>query len=86
LAWKIKIVESMQTPSDNPTPFRDAQALGTAIRNRRRALGLRQEEIAMQSGISVPTVSAIENGKPTAQIGLVLQVCKDLGLKLFVEV
>jgi len=40
----------------------------------------------MQSGISVPTVSAIENGKPTAQIGLVLQVCKDLGLKLFVEV
>ena len=35
-------------------------------------------------GVSIPTVSAIENGKATAQIGLVLQICRDLGLRLTV--
>ena len=79
------IVEIMPTPSINPRLIVDAKTLGIVIRERRNALGLRQEDVAMQSGISVPTVSAIENGKSTAQIGLVLQVCKDLGFKLFVE-
>ena len=36
----------------------------------------------MQSGISLPTLGAIENGKDTARIGLVLQLCQDLGLRL----
>ena len=63
---------------DNPA------ALGHAIRERRRALNLRQEDVAAQSGVSIPTVSAIENGKTTAQIGLVLQICRDLGLRLTV--
>ena len=79
------IVEIMPPPSINQRPIVDAQTLGIVIRERRNALGLRQEDVAMQSGISVPTVSAIENGKSTAQIGLVLQVCKDLGLTLCVE-
>lgn len=60
----------------------DPASLGRAIRDRRRALGLRQEDVAAQSGISVPTVGAIEAGKTTARIGLVLQVCRDLGLRL----
>ena len=71
--------------SDSRTlAIEDPAALGLAIRKRRRALGLRQEDVAAQSGVSVPTVSAIENGKPTAQIGLVLQICRDIGLRLTV--
>ncbi len=62
----------LQTPAD----------LGRAIRDRRLALGLTQADVAMQSGVSTPTVSAIENGKETARIGLVLQICRDLGLQL----
>ena len=58
--------------------------LGLAIRDRRVALGLTQAEVAMQSGVSIPTVSAIENGKDTARIGLVLQICRDLGLHVTV--
>lgn len=74
------IVEVMPT---TPTPTIDsAVALGNAIRARRLALNLRQEDVAAQSGVSIPTVSAIENGKPTAQIGLILQICRDLGLHL----
>lgn len=67
------------------TPFRTPADLGHAIRERRIALGLTQAEVAMQSGVSTPTVSAIENGKETARIGLVLQICRDLGLQLTAE-
>ena len=56
--------------------------LGQAIRARRQALGLHQAEAAMQSGVSAATFSAIENGKETARIGLVLQICRDLGLQI----
>lgn len=72
--------------SEASTPtIDDPAALGRAIRERRLALNLRQEDVAAQSGVSIPTVSAIENGKPTAQIGLVLQICRDLGLRLIVS-
>ena len=64
------------------TPITDPASLGRAIRARRLALGLRQSEVAMQSGISLPTLGAIENGKDTARIGVVLQLCQDLGLRL----
>lgn len=59
-----------------------AADLGRMIRARRLELGLQQADVAMQSGVSKPTVSAIENGKETARIGLVLQICNDLGLQL----
>ncbi|WP_166418267.1 helix-turn-helix transcriptional regulator [Cochlodiniinecator piscidefendens] len=64
------------------TKIRDAASLGNAIRERRVALGMLQSDVAMQSGVSVQTVSAIENGKDTARIGIVLQICRDLGLPL----
>lgn len=69
----------------NPAPILTPADLGRAIRARRLALGLQQTEVAMQSGVSTPTVSAIENGKETARIGLVLQICRDLGLELQVR-
>ena len=71
-------------PATSAPTIDDSAALGRAIRERRLALNLRQEDVAAQSGVSIPTVSAIENGKATAQIGLVLQICRDLGLRLTV--
>lgn len=71
-------------PDSQAPTIDDPAALGRAIRQRRLALNLRQEDVAAQSGVSIPTVSAIENGKATAQIGLVLQICRDLGLRFIV--
>ena len=56
--------------------------LGRAIRARRKALGLTQEDVAAQVGVSRITVGAVENGKDTAHVGIVLQICRDLGLHL----
>lgn len=45
-----------------------------------KALKITQEELSLQTGISRPTIRAIERGKETAHVGLVLQLCRDLGL------
>lgn len=75
------IVENLM-PKPKYRNVATAEDLGRAIRDRRKALGISQGELAMQSGVSIPTVSAIENGKETARVGLVLQLCQDLGLRL----
>lgn len=59
--------------------------IGSAIRRRRKALRMTQEDLAMSSGISAATVGAIENGKESARLGLVLQLCRDLGIRLRIE-
>lgn len=69
-----------------PTLVTSPADLGLAIRTRRKALGMTQEQLAMASGISAATVGAIENGKETARLALVLQLCRDLGIRLRAEV
>ena len=61
--------------------LRSPEEMGRAIRARRRALRLSQADLAAQTGLSEPTIGAIERGKPTAQVGLVLLLCRDLGLR-----
>lgn len=68
-----------------PTQIVTVAELGEAIRIRRKELGLLQVDLAMQSGITPATLSAIENGKDNARIGLVMQICRDLGLHLDVK-
>lgn len=72
----------MSVPEQQVKHLVTAEDLGRAIRDRRKVLGMTQADLAMQAGVSTPTVSAIENGKETAQIGLVLQLCEDIGLRL----
>ena len=62
--------------------FTDSASLGQAIRDARKALKFTQEDLALQTGISRATIRAIEHGKETAQVGLVLQLCRDLGMSL----
>ena len=60
----------------------DPASLGQAIRKARKALRITQKELSLQTGISRTTIRAIEHGKQTAHLGLVLQICRDLGLTL----
>lgn len=64
------------------SPVETATDLGRLLRLRRKELGLLQADVAMQSGISPATLSAIENGKETAQIGIVFKLAADLGIKI----
>ena len=59
-------------------------ALARAVRTRRAALGLRQEELAELAGCSDKFVWSLEHDKPTAQLTKVLDVLRVLGLGLAV--
>jgi y4mF family transcriptional regulator len=62
------------------------QQLGAAIRARRRQLNVTQKDLAMTCGTGLRFIIDLEKGKPTCQIGKILQVLQALGLKLQVSI
>lgn len=58
--------------------------LARAVRSRRQALGLRQEEVADLAGCSERFVYSLERGKLTVQLAKTLDVLRVLGLGLAV--
>ena len=50
------------------------------IRQRRKELGLSQEELAKKCGVSRQTVNAIENNKYDPTLTLAFSLAKELGL------
>lgn len=57
-------------------------ALGRIVRETRRALGLTQPKLALSAGVGVRFLVDIERGKPTAQIGKIMQVLAALGIEM----
>ena len=58
------------------------KALGTQIKERRKALKITQQELADLAGISINTVVAAERGQGDPKISTYLAICNVLGLKL----
>ncbi len=63
----------------------NTEDLGRWIRAERKAQGLRQPDLAAAAATSVRFIVEIERGKPTAQIGKVLDVLRQLGIGLSLE-
>ena len=63
-------------------PAAVVQGLGERLRRRRKALGLRQQELADLAEVSVRFVHDVEHGKPTVQLAQLLRVLDALGLRL----
>lgn len=59
--------------------------LGRMLRSKRKELGMTQERAAGLLGVGIRFLSELERGKPTAEIGKVLQVVRRLGLEMCVE-
>ena len=62
--------------------IRTASDLGALIRERRLKLGLDQITLAQNAGTSRKWLIEVENGKPRAEIGLILRTLKALGVTL----
>jgi y4mF family transcriptional regulator len=58
----------------------NARDLGRYVRDRRRAAGLSQQDLATKAIVSRRWLSELESGKPTAEVGLILKVVAALGL------
>lgn len=62
--------------------IRMASEIGQLIREARRRQDMTQSDLARKINATVKWVSHIENGKPTAEIGLVLQALTALGVEM----
>lgn len=54
---------------------------GTLIRSRRKALRMRQDELALATGVGRRFLIDLEAGKPSCQLGRSLLVARALGLQ-----
>jgi y4mF family transcriptional regulator len=63
----------------------DGIELGKRIRERRKELGMSQEEVAFASQVTLRIMSELERGKPTAQYQTVMRVLGALGLNLYLR-
>jgi len=63
----------------------DVAAIGQIIREERKELGLRQDELAAASGVGLRFLVELERGKPTVQMGKVLDVISALGCELQIK-
>jgi len=75
----------MSTNDDMSRPIQDPAALGLALRERRRELGLSQQQLAARIGVSRQWVVDLEGGKERAELGLVLRALRGLDMRVVVE-
>jgi len=59
--------------------------IGNLIRNERKRLGVTQKDVALAAGTGLRFLVELEQGKPTVQLGKVLQVLQALGMELEVK-
>ena len=59
--------------------------IGAMVKQARKAQGLRQDQLAGAIGLGTRFIVELEAGKPTAQIGKVLQVLDGLGFKVHIQ-
>jgi transcriptional regulator with XRE-family HTH domain len=59
-----------------------ALAFGSLIRSRRKEMQMRQDQLALASGVGRRFLIELESGKPSCQLGRSLLVAKALGLNL----
>lgn len=58
------------------------EKMGQYIREKRKKLGVTQKDLALTAGTGVRFIIELESGKPTCQIGKILQVLHVLGIQL----
>ena len=66
--------------SDTETQLLDA--LATALRRRRLALGLSQEEMAAQAGVSMRYISLLESRRHQPSLKTIQKLCSVMGVTM----
>jgi len=66
-------------------PLTSVLEAGIAIRTLRKRAGIRIDDFAMAAGVSKQFMTDLENGKPTVQMGKVLQLLQRMGIKVGLE-
>ena len=67
-------------------PIQTVADLGLALRATRRNSKVRLDDLAAVAGVSKQFVSDVEYGKATVQLGLVLKLLAEQGLRMTLEI
>ena len=59
--------------------------IGSLVKQKRSQLKMTQPQLAVVSGAGVRFISDLENGKPTMQIGRILEILHVLGLDVYIS-
>jgi transcriptional regulator with XRE-family HTH domain len=62
----------------------DLHVFGQIIREKRNAIGLKQEELSLRSGVAIKTIHSIELGKGNPSIKTILRLFTVLSLDLLI--
>jgi transcriptional regulator with XRE-family HTH domain len=62
----------------------DLKVFGQIIREKRNAIGLKQEELSQQSGVAIKTIHSIELGKGNPSLKTILRIFEILALDLLI--
>jgi y4mF family transcriptional regulator len=89
LLWLQAPFEVLEFPIGNMTArsvtITSPADLGAALRDARRARGLRQEDVALAAGVGRRFIVDLESGKSTARLGEALRVASALGVRIVLE-
>ena len=70
----------------NVTTIRSASDIGAIVRALRKRQGIRQADMAGMIGASHVLLRDIERGKETVNLGKVLQLLEELGIRVLLDV
>ena len=62
--------------------IQSTENIGQVVHTVRKKLGVTQRDLALTAGTGLRFIIELEKGKPTCQIGKVLQVLQVLGIQL----
>jgi y4mF family transcriptional regulator len=71
--------------SHEATRIRDGEALGEFVRNRRKELGLTQEELAESANVSRKFLYELEKGKSSLRLDKVIYVLLSLSADIYAK-
>ena len=63
----------------------DISDIGMKVREKRRAKGMTQRDLALWCGVGVRFLSELERGKPTLEISKAIKVLAMLGMDIHIE-
>jgi y4mF family transcriptional regulator len=69
----------------NTTKLRSGEQIGTAIKERRKTLGLTQQDLADALGCSQRWIWELEQGKENIYLKRLLRLCQMMDIKLTAE-
>ena len=62
----------------------DLKVFGQIVREKRNAIGLKQDELSLRSGVAIKTIHSIELGKGNPAIKTIIRLFDTLSLELLI--